>query len=395
MNIGIFFSETNESVGGGFQYEVSIANFLIQNLKKEYSFKFYCTNFETKQILKKYNIEATNIGRNIFFNFLFKINLFYNFKHLQKTILSISPYKKFITQDNIDLVYFTAPNHHAMYIEKCNFITTCWDICHRDNVEFPEVRTNYSFELREILFHATYPKSQTIICESKLTKKNLIKWYGIDSKRIKIIPLFLSINQKKIKIKNIKYEINKKNYLFYPGQLWSHKNHIYVLDSLKILKIKYKIKINFYFCGSDKGNLKNINNYSQKLGISDQIKYLGFLNNDQIQYYYRNAFALVMPTYFGPSNYPPLEALSHACPVIYNLFGSEDNKFKSAVWNIDIKIKSSLAKTIFYMKKNPNKVKNKIKKGLEYFSNINEKLVLNIYRKIFDSNKELKKRWNV
>jgi hypothetical protein len=47
------------------------------------------------------------------------------------------------------------------------------------------------------------------------------------------------------------------------------------------------------------------------------------------------------------------------------------------------------------MKKNPNKVKNKIKKGLEYFSNINEKLVLNIYRKIFDSNKELKKRWNI
>ena len=160
------------------------------------------------------------------------------------------------------------------------------------------------------------------------------KWYGVDNKRIKIIPLFRSLNQKKFKNFNIKqYVKNKKNYLFYPGQLWSHKNHIYVLDALELLKNKYKIKINFYFCGSDKGNLEHINNHAKKLNIQDQIKYLGFLNNKQIKNYYENAFALVMPTYFGPSNYPPLEAFSYGCPVIYNLFGSENTNFKSSLGN--------------------------------------------------------------
>ncbi len=395
MKLGIFFSETNEHTGGGFQYEISIAKFLLKKLeKKNYNLKFYCTDERTKKILKRFNIYAFNIGKNKLFNFFFKINLFYNLNFLKGFTSYISPYEKFINKDNLDLIYFLSPNHHAMYIDKCNFISTCWDICHRDNVEFPEIRKNYSFELREILFFSTYLKSHSIICDSELTKKNLSKWYGVDNKRIKIIPLFRSLNQKKFKNFNIKqYVKNKKNYLFYPGQLWSHKNHIYVLDALELLKNKYKIKINFYFCGSDKGNLEHINNHAKKLNIQDQIKYLGFLNNKQIKNYYENAFALVMPTYFGPSNYPPLEAFSYGCPVIYNLFGSENTNFKKAVWKIDIKNILSLVKIIIYMKKNRNKVNDKIKNGLKYHSKINEKKIINDYKKIFKDFSNIKNKW--
>ncbi len=395
MKLGIFFSETNQHTGGGFQYEVSIANFLLKKLeKKNYKLKFYCTDSRTRIILKKFNINAVNVGKNRFFNFVYKINLFYNFKFLKRLVNYISPYEKFIKRDDLDLIYFLSPNHYAMYIDKCNYITTCWDICHRDNVEFPEIRKNYSFELREILFFSTYLKSQTVICDSLLTKKNLSKWYGVDNKRIKIIPLFRSLNQKKFENSNIEsYVKTKKNYLFYPGQLWSHKNHIYVLNALELLKNKYEIKVDFYFCGSDKGNLKHINDHAKKLNIQDQVKYLGFLNNMQIKKYYENAFALIMPTYFGPSNYPPLEAFSYGCPVIYNLFGSEDINFKKAVWNINIKKISSLVEVIINMKKNQKEVKNKIKKGLNYFSKIDEKKIINEYEKIFSEFLKIKNTW--
>ena len=317
--------------------------------------------------------------------------IFYNFKSIKKISNIISPYDKFIKNKNIDLIYFLSPNHHAMYIDKCNIITTCWDICHRDNVEFPETRENYAFQLREVLFNTTYIKSYKVICDSDLTKNNLAKWYNVDKKRIKTIPLFKSIN---LEDKNIKEKFSKKNYLFYPGQLWSHKNHTYVIDAIKILKEKYNFKINFYFCGSDKGNLKNILIYAKKLGVDNQIKYLGFLNNNEIKKYYRSAFALVMPTYFGPSNYPPLEAFSFACPVIYNLFGSEDKLFKKIVWKIDISNPLSLANTLIKMKKNKKEVNLKIKKGLNYFSSINENKIKKEYEKMFKDFEMIRKNWN-
>ena len=391
MNIALFFSDTNESTGGGFQYELSIAKFLKKKLNKKYKLYYFCTSKTTQQILNNYNLKTIYIRKNLLFNFLYKVNIFYNFQSLKKISNIISPYDKFIKNKNIDLIYFLSPNHHAMYIDKCNIITTCWDICHRDNVEFPETRENYAFQLREVLFNTTYIKSYKVICDSDLTKNNLAKWYNVDKKRIKTIPLFKSIN---LEDKNIKEKFSKKNYLFYPGQLWSHKNHTYVIDAIKILKEKYNFKINFYFCGSDKGNLKNILIYAKKLGVDNQIRYLGFLNNNEIKKYYRSAFALVMPTYFGPSNYPPLEAFSFACPVIYNLFGSEDKLFKKIVWKIDISNPLSLANTLIKMKKNKKEVNLKIKKGLNYFSSINENKIKKEYEKMFKDFEMIRKNWN-
>lgn len=394
MNIALFFSDTNESTGGGFQYELSIAKFLKNNLNKRYKLFYFCTSKTTQQILNNYNLKTSYIKTNRFFNFLYKLNIFYNLGFIKRIANIISPYDSFIKKNNVEMVYFLSPNHHAMYIDKCNIITTCWDICHRDNVEFPEIRENYAFQLREVLFNTTYIKSYKVICDSDLTKNNLAKWYNVDKKRIKTIPLFKSINlEDKNNYKNNNKKFDKKNYLFYPGQLWSHKNHTYVIDALKILKEKHKFKINFYFCGSDKGNLKNIYDYAKKLGVDEQIKYLGFLSNHEIKSYYRSAFALVMPTYFGPSNYPPLEAFSFACPVIYNSFGSEDKLFKKIIWKIDISKPTSLVNTLIKMKKNKKEVNLKINRGLKYFVSIDENKIKKSYEAIFEGFEIIKKNW--
>ena len=65
----------------------------------------------------------------------------------------------------------------------------------------------------------------------------------MDKRRIKTIPLFRSIN---LEDKNIK-KISKK-IIFFILDNWSHKNHTYVIDAMKILKEKHNFKIDFYFC---------------------------------------------------------------------------------------------------------------------------------------------------
>ena len=43
------------------------------------------------------------------------------------------------------------------------------------------------------------------------------------------------------------------------------------------------------------------------------------MTHEQVSELYENAMALLMPTYFGPTNYPPLEAWAYGIPLIYSV----------------------------------------------------------------------------
>ena len=129
------------------------------------------------------------------------------------------------------------------------------------------------------------------------------------------------INSKEYVIDEKKISL-PENFFFYPAQFWEHKNHIRILEAIDILK-KKNINLNFVFCGKDKGNLGNIKKKINKLNLNNNVKIFNFLSNEEIKYLYKNAIALVMPTYFGPTNIPPLDAWANELPVIYSNHLSE------------------------------------------------------------------------
>jgi len=51
-------------------------------------------------------------------------------------------------------------------------------------------------------------------------------------------------------------------------------------------------------------------------GLHSQIKILGYVPNEDIVGLYKNALALVMPTFFGPTNIPIVEAFFLGVPVV-------------------------------------------------------------------------------
>ena len=53
----------------------------------------------------------------------------------------------------------------------------------------------------------------------------------------------------------------------------------------------------------------------ESLGLDDNVLFLGYVPDEDMPALYRSARALVMPTFFGPTNIPPLEAFALGCPV--------------------------------------------------------------------------------
>jgi len=107
-------------------------------------------------------------------------------------------------------------------------------------------------------------------------------------------------------------------YVFYPAQFWAHKNHVYLLEGLRALEERYDLRVGAIFSGVDQGNLAYIKSYVRNRNLEDRIRFVGFVDNEEIPELYRQSLALVMPSYFGPTNLPPLEAFELGVPVLYS-----------------------------------------------------------------------------
>ncbi len=348
---------------------------LNENKTAEYNFIFYSTEKDNIVILQENGINAEYIKINQFDRILAYLK---TVKVIRFFINSIKLKLDLVfSKQDIDLVYFLTQSSLYRYLNDHNFIYTLWDLCHRDYPEFPEVSLNNEFYSREEHLLKLLPRATNIFTESELGKQNVIRRYGIDNNRVTVMPMVPSrsteISEKwpeddHISIKE-KYSL-KNEYIFYPAQFWSHKNHIYILEGIKILKEEFNISLDVIFSGSNKGNQRYIEKTAEEFGIINQLNCIGFVENKEIPYLYKQALALVMPTYFGPSNIPPLEASLYKCPIIYSDLDGLNEQMKNKALFIDLKNPRSLSENLIKIIKNDEEV---------------NKLILNAYESIISS----------
>jgi len=182
------------------------------------------------------------------------------------------------------------------------------------------------FTLREriarMIIYKTGLHANVIICESNYVKQDIIKFLDIDENKIKVLPspppsYLQTIEIKKENLLTIreKYDL-PEGYIFYPAQFWYHKNHINLLRALGYIKDKYNLEIPLILVGSKNNNFERVMNEIQNLGLSQQVKYLGYVPNEDMPYLYKLATALVMPTLFESVSMPIWEAFHLGCPVV-------------------------------------------------------------------------------
>ena len=106
-----------------------------------------------------------------------------------------------------------------------------------------------------------------------------------------------------------------RSFLFIPAGFWPHKNHIVLVEALKLLTER-GFDLEIVATGPNRGNLEYIKKTVQTLNLENRFHYLGFVERKTLNYLYGNCVAMVFPSIVGPNNYPPIEAASLGCPVI-------------------------------------------------------------------------------
>ena len=313
--------EVSILTGGGFNQALNSVLQMRDLSKGRFEFSVVSTKKENINFLKNQNIEANFIRITFLDRLLPKL---YSGR-IWNTILSklkiISPFEKLLIKNNCDLVYFVEQSPRAEIIINLNFIVTVWDLCHRDQLEFPEVRNFGEFTSREWVFQNTLTPAYIVLTDSEELAEKISFRYGVDRDRIIPMPFSPSHLITEASSKNSKdvLELYKLDYgyFFYPAQFWAHKNHIRIIKATKILHAE-GIKCRIVFVGENRGNYHYLKKIILDNGLNNYVKSLGFIPAEHMGILYKNCQAVLMPSYFGPTNLPPLEAWFFGKPLIYS-----------------------------------------------------------------------------
>jgi glycosyltransferase involved in cell wall biosynthesis len=230
-------------------------------------------------------------------------------------------------REGVELMLFPSPLPLAFETD-IPYVMAIHDLQHRLQPEFPEVSANGEWERREYLFRNATRYSTLLLADSEVGKEDILNFYsdyGVTSDQVKVLPflpacyLMPEISEEERNRVRAAHQLPER-YLFYPAQFWPHKNHKRIVQALALLKDR-GLRIDVVFCGSHGGKIRKrafqeIMTLASRAGIERNIHYRGYVSDHDMSGLYAEAVGLVMPTFFGPTNIPILEAWALGCPVL-------------------------------------------------------------------------------
>jgi glycosyltransferase involved in cell wall biosynthesis len=232
-----------------------------------------------------------------------------------------------LREAKIDLVLQLGPYAYP-FTAVLPFVMAVYDLNHRLQPEFPEVSAFGEFNRREYLYCNICRYATLVLVDSEAGKEDLLRFYGrlIGEDRIRVLPYYPPIEKRPMpdardceRVRRT-YSLPPK-YFFYPAQFWRHKNHALILRALRLIEDETREKIPVVLCGiyADyfrAANFQELGALAAQLNVADRILYLGPVPGDDMPALFTLSAGLVMPTFFGPTNIPPLEAWHYGRPVI-------------------------------------------------------------------------------
>jgi len=271
------------------------------------------------------------------FEFLFK--KYMPFKKKIKQLLqklNESKASNALKKQNFDIFH---PTYYGIefldYIGKKPFVLTVHDMIHE---LFPK---DLSKDLDPKKKKKLIEKASKIIAVSKNTKKDIIKFYGIDENKIKVIYHGgSSIKRNKIK----KYIELPKKYLLFVGHRWIYKNFTFFIDSVAPL-MKEDGNLNIICAGSFTFDDKEKRLFTH-FNITDRVVHYHIPSNDFLAYLYQNALVFVYPSLYEGFGLPILESFHCGCPAIVSNTSSLPEVAGHAAIYINPKDKKSIKNAV-------------------------------------------------
>lgn len=196
-------------------------------------------------------------------------------------------------------------------------VGTTHDLMHRYERGFPEAGNWLRYHLREYRFLNISRASDAVLVDSETGKQHVLDSYAPRPDKINVLPFIAPdyIWAKNVRLDFDSYYKLPAKFYFYPAQFWPHKNHHRLIDALAEAR-RTCSDMALVLSGGFNREYESVRQKVAESGLTDAVRFVGYVPDSDIARFYSRARGLVMPTFFGPTNIPPLEAMATGCPVL-------------------------------------------------------------------------------
>lgn len=285
-------------------------------------------------------------------------------------------WREWFSRFDLDVLVFTVESDVA-FRSGVPYVVSIHDLQHRQQPDLPEFSQESDWERREYRMRNSIANAAVVLVDSDMGKVGLLEHYGdtgIDPERVMPFPsspahyLSETPTDAERAAARRRYALPGR-YLFYPAQFWPHKNHRRIIEALGVLA-NDGLRPHIVLAGSASGRLRQRTfmeamRTASRLGVKEQVHYLGYVPDEDMKTLYSQADALVMPTFFGTTNIPVIEAWHFDCPVVTSDLRGLREQVDGAAVLVDPSSPPSIAKGIRHVVSDEALRKDLIRRGRE------------------------------
>lgn len=219
-----------------------------------------------------------------------------------------------IEKAGIDVMHFT---FQWAFLTDVTSIYHPWDLQH---LHLPQFFRPIERMVRERAYRAFCDRARMVSVGSTWSKRDLIRNYGLSEDKVQVVPgapvltAYSTPTANDLAAARRKFALPEA-FVFYPAQTWAHKNHLGLLEALAILRDRNGLSVPMVSSGHLNDFFPKIEKRAGALGLTDQVRFLGFVRPIELQSLYRLCRCMVFPSRFEGWGLPIAEAFFAGAPV--------------------------------------------------------------------------------
>lgn len=209
-------------------------------------------------------------------------------------------------------------NHQEAFLTELPSIYLPHDLQHEHYPEYFAPRAIFS---RRQKYKAFSERSKAVVIMTNEGKLDLIHHLSLAEERIARIPWSSSLERMPIpapgQVGNTltRYGL-RPGYFLFPAHTHRHKNHLSLLEALKQLRDREGLEPTLVCTGGQTAFFPEIEARVAELGLTGQVRFLGYVSQEELQILFLKARALVFPSFFEGFGLPVVDAFFCGTPVL-------------------------------------------------------------------------------
>jgi glycosyltransferase involved in cell wall biosynthesis len=214
---------------------------------------------------------------------------------------------------------YHAPHYVLPAGVRCPSVVTIHDCIHLMFPQYLPNRLAYAYARAQMWSAAR--RSDCILTVSEASKRDILHLFNVPPEKIVVvynaIDSHFAVTPSEDAVSRVRerYQLDHK-FVLYVGNIKPHKNLVRLIEAFHQLRQGELADLKLLIIGDQISKLPSLRRAVHRHKLHKQVRFLGYVADDQLAILYRLASVFVFPSLYEGFGLPPLEAMASGTPVV-------------------------------------------------------------------------------